>query len=65
MKTHAGTSESILAEGFVGLVIGIMILGFFGPYFEFRTLMFYFWFLAGILVLLWREKRQEKNFLAW
>lgn len=43
-------AERALARGLVGAVIGIMIVGFFGPYFEFRTLMFYFWVLAGCVV---------------
>ncbi|MFA7244997.1 MAG: O-antigen ligase family protein [Candidatus Magasanikbacteria bacterium] len=41
--------EKNLAEGLIGLTVGIMAIGFFGPYFEFRTLMFYYWITVGVV----------------
>lgn len=37
-----------LAAGVAGATVGIAVLGFFGPYFEFRTLMFYYWLAVGL-----------------
>ena len=53
------------AEGCIGMTVGMITLGFFGPYFEFRASMFYFWLLVGILVLYWREEKQRGSFLTW
>lgn len=53
----------VLTEGFIGIVCGIALLGFFGPYFEFRTLMSYFWLLAGCVALEWRRIRGKGNLL--
>ncbi|HRY36406.1 MAG TPA: O-antigen ligase family protein [Candidatus Magasanikbacteria bacterium] len=39
-----------LGLGFCALSPAIVVIGFFGPYFEFRALMFYFWLMAGILM---------------
>ena len=38
-----------VAAGCFGSVAGLLVLGFFGPYTEFRTLMCYFWTGAGIV----------------
>jgi O-antigen ligase len=43
--------EKNLALGLIGSTVGIMVMGFFGPYFEFRTLMFYYWTLVGVVLL--------------
>ena len=40
----------VLARGLIGATVGIVAVGFFGPYFEFRTLMFYYWMLVGIVL---------------
>ena len=42
-----------LGLAFCGLSPAIAVIGFFGPYFEFRALMFYFWLLAGITMNLY------------
>ncbi len=39
-----------LGLGFCALSPAIAVIGFFGPYFEFRALMFYFWLLAGLMM---------------
>ncbi|PIR03216.1 MAG: hypothetical protein COV60_01525, partial [Candidatus Magasanikbacteria bacterium CG11_big_fil_rev_8_21_14_0_20_43_7] len=61
-RTH-GMFEIALAEGVAGLTVGVAVIGFFGPYFEFRSLMFYFWTLIGILTLVWYRERGAFNFL--
>jgi len=43
--------EKNMAEGLIGLTVGIMAVGFFGPYFEFRTLMFYYWTVVGVVAV--------------
>ncbi|MBU0660953.1 O-antigen ligase family protein [Patescibacteria group bacterium] len=53
----------IFATGLVGTLVGYMVIGFFGPYFEFRTQMFYIWILIGIMVLFWREEKKKGDFL--
>ncbi len=55
--------ERNMAEGLIGLTIGIMCIGFFGPYFEFRTLMFYYWSIVGIVGLYFVQLRGRGNFL--
>ena len=55
--------QQILAQGLVGLTVGIIILGFFGPYFEFRALMFYFWIVAGIVAGEWMGVKYRGDFL--
>lgn len=37
----------VLSLSLRGMIIGVCVLGFFSPYFEIRTLMFYFWLIAG------------------
>ncbi len=39
-----------LALGFMGILIIYPLQSFFGPYFEVRTISFYFWATAGILI---------------
>lgn len=53
----------VLSRAMVGITLGIAVLGFFGPYFEFRSLMFYFWLLTGLLFLYWRLDKNSNNFL--
>lgn len=55
--------EKNIAVGLIGLTVGIMIIGFFGPYFEFRTLMFYYWIVVGITALHWYVLRNKGNFI--
>jgi len=55
--------EQVFAGGFVGVCAALMIMGFFGPYFEFRASMFYFWLWAGIMICLWRKYHYRWNFL--
>lgn len=55
--------EKVFGGGFVGVCVGLMIMGFFGPYFEFRALMFYFWLWAGMMICLWRKFKYQWNFL--
>ena len=38
------------SAGMISATVGIMVLGFFGPYFEFRSLMFYYWTGVGVLL---------------
>jgi putative inorganic carbon (HCO3(-)) transporter len=58
------TFEQAIAEGVGGLALGIMCIGFFGPYFEFRTLMFYFWLMVGIVSVIWYRIRESMSFLS-
>lgn len=39
-----------MARALICAVPAVVLLGFFGPYFEFRALMFYFWLLAGLVL---------------
>lgn len=57
------TFDRVIGEGLVGLTIGIMCVGFFGPYFEFRALMFYFWLIVGIVALLWYRIHKNMSLL--
>jgi len=43
--------ENNFSIGIFGVSVAILIMGFFGPYYEFRPLMFYFWTLAGITLI--------------
>lgn len=58
-----GTELSLLALGVCAATIGVMIMGFFGPYFEFRTLMFYFWLAVGLIFLDVKREEQKGNLL--
>ncbi len=49
----------ILAAGCVGSVAAIAVLGCFGPYAEFRTLMCYFWTGAGIVGYYYQKYNAE------
>ena len=53
----------ILAEGLAGVTVGVMIIGFFGPYYEFRAYMFYYWVLVGIVALIWYREKRKWSFL--
>jgi len=53
----------VLGRAMVGVTIGLCMLGFFGPYFEFRSLMFYFWLLTGLMFLYWRKNKNASNFI--
>ena len=55
--------ENIIEECFYVLIPAVLVLAFFGPYLEFRTLMFYFWLIAGIVSLYWRREKERGNFL--
>lgn len=55
--------QKTVAEGVCGATVAIAVLGFFGPYFEFRTLMVYYWLAAGIALHYFREQRFSWNFL--
>lgn len=46
-----GLEENELSIGIFGVSIAILLMGFFGPYYEFRPLMFYFWTLAGVALI--------------
>lgn len=63
----AGRASSVMekttAQGLCGAVVGIMVLAYFGPYFEFRSLMLYFWILVGIVMRFYRSRRTAGNFL--
>jgi len=53
----------VLGRTMVGVSVGLVVLGFFGPYFEFRSLMFYFWLLTGLMFLYWRRNKNASNFI--
>jgi len=53
----------LLGSAVLGITAGVCVLGFFGPYFEFRSLMFYFWTLTGLMFLYWRKHKNFRNFL--
>lgn len=55
---------SLLALGACGATIGIAVMGFFGPYFEFRTLMYYFWLTVGLVALDLKQARDQGNLLS-
>lgn len=55
--------QKTVAEGVCGATVAIVILGFFGPYFEFRTLMVYYWLAVGIAFHYFRERKFSWNFL--
>lgn len=48
-----------LSIGFIGAVAALMVLAFFGPYLEFRSLLFYFWVIAGTIALYWRDEKKR------
>ncbi len=50
-----------LALGFLGILIAYGCQNLFGPYFEVRTISFYFWTVAGILVSYSYAKMQTTN----
>jgi hypothetical protein len=62
-KHSAESTQRLVAQGVCGSVVAIAVLGFFGPYFEFRSLMVYFWLFAGITFHYFREHVQAWNFL--
>ncbi|MBI4427152.1 MAG: O-antigen ligase family protein [Candidatus Magasanikbacteria bacterium] len=50
--TNSGDGFTRLwSAGMVGATVGVMVVGFFGPYFEFRSLMAYYWVGAGLLLM--------------
>jgi O-antigen ligase len=55
--------QKTIAQGLCGAVVALSVLGFFGPYFEFRTLMMYFWLVVGIALYYFREHHFSWNFL--
>ncbi|MFA6427562.1 MAG: O-antigen ligase family protein [Candidatus Magasanikbacteria bacterium] len=55
--------DKLTALGLIGLTCGIMSMGFFGPYFEFRSLMFYYWTIVGIVALQWYRLKKVGNML--
>ena len=55
--------DQAMADGVAGLAVGIAVIGFFGPYFEFRSLMFYFWLAVGAVLLARENKLNSGNFL--
>lgn len=57
------STNKAIAEGVMGLTVGVMAIGFFGPYFEFRSLMFYFWLASGIIILAHQENIKSGNFI--
>lgn len=58
-----GSELSLLALGVCGATVGIAIMGFFGPYLEFRTLMYYFWLAVGLIFLDFKMEKQKGNLL--
>ncbi|MFH1030356.1 MAG: O-antigen ligase family protein [bacterium] len=44
-----------IALGFLGIVIAVSFQACLGPYFEVRTLSFYFWLMAGVVVCLGKK----------
>lgn len=56
--------EKLLALGLLGIIPGIMAMGFFGPYFEFRSLMCYFWIISGVVALSWNNHKTKGNLLS-
>ncbi len=54
---------SLLALGACGATVGIAVMGFFGPYFEFRTLMYYFWLTMGLVILDYQRENKKGNLL--
>lgn len=48
------------SAGMLSATVGIMAVGFFGPYFEFRSLMAYYWLSVGILFLFYVKDKNGK-----
>lgn len=46
-----GSELSLLALGACAASVALGVMGFFGPYFEFRPLMYYFWLAVGLIFL--------------
>ncbi len=55
--------QTTFAQGLTGACIAIMVFGIFGPYFEMRTLMMYFWLAVGVVFHYWREDKLAWNFV--
>lgn len=62
-RARRSVFPSTMAQGLVGVTAAVALLGFFGPYFEMRTLMMYFWLLAGIVLHYSRQENMRFNFL--
>jgi len=58
-----GSDLSFLALGLCGATLGVAIMGFFGPYFEFRSLMYYFWLTVGLTTLDFKQTKAKGNLL--
>lgn len=59
--THAWIEA--ISLGTIGATSGMIIIGFFGPYFEFRTTMFYYWLMVAIVVLYYTRYKSRGDFL--
>lgn len=57
-----GLQKNTLSVGLFGGLIAVLVMGFFGPYLEFRPLMFYFWTLAGSALVLQNTEFKQQNF---
>ncbi len=52
-----------IAATVFGLTIALAVVGFFGPYFEFRTLSLYYWLLVGLLYTAGYQHNLGLNFI--
>ncbi|MBI4992638.1 MAG: O-antigen ligase family protein [Candidatus Magasanikbacteria bacterium] len=50
-KNSSDGFARLWSAGMVGATVGVVVVGFFGPYFEFRSLMAYYWVGAGLLLM--------------
>jgi hypothetical protein len=56
-------TQRLVAQGVCGSTVAVVVLGFFGPYFEFRSLMVYYWLLVGVVCVYFRDYTFSWNFL--
>lgn len=56
-------TEKAVAEGLCGTVVVVSVLAAFGPFFEFRSLMLYFWLIVGMVMRFYRSGHLAWNFL--
>jgi len=62
-KNARDNFDKVFGGGYAGACAAVIIMGFWGPYFEFRASMFYFWMWSGMMVILWKKYKYRLNFL--
>lgn len=60
-KNSADDFTKGLSLGFLGVILAVSTQAFLGPYFEVRTLSFYFWVMGGIVVGMGQQYNEIRN----